>query len=271
MTAPNLPKLAMAIVAAQTAAEMTEKDGTNNFHKYDYVSAEQLIHKCSAWLNGAGLALVPLMSSLLPFEAPAAGGDDRDTKGQEAKGRPTFILQRHYLLVHDSGECLELCQDWPVVPEKGRPTDKAVAVADTSSLAYMLRNLVLVPRVDEGEDFNEDQHRGQPRKDEPRRDEPRKDPPRKEEPREERKAPADKAPDKEDAHDRLWVLLRERVEALPEVVDVTNDNLAKAAEHLFKRPFNDLTDDEVAEHTERLSKVSDERLHNLVGGFFVPF
>lgn len=290
MTTPTLPKLAMAIVAAQASAEMTEKDGTNNFHRYDYVSAEQLIHKCSAWLNGAGLALVPLMSSLMPFEAPAGGGEgDRDTKAQEAKGRPTFILQRHYLLVHDSGECLELSQDWPVVPEKGRPTDKAVAVADTSSLAYMLRNLVLVPRVDEGEDFNEAppaarrDDRRDDRREEPKREpEKRQDPPR-EERRESRPPPKDdrrEDPPRREAardessrspRDELWDLLLSRVEKLPDVVSITDESLFLAARTLFRIDWDDVTDDIAEDELPKLRSVSNERLTQLIATFFTPF
>ena len=44
--------------------------------------------------------------------------------------------------------------DWPIIPEKGRPWDKAHAGALTSSLAYFLRDLLLMPRVEEGTDMD---------------------------------------------------------------------------------------------------------------------
>jgi len=42
---------------------------------------------------------------------------------------------------------------WPVVPDRGRPPDKALASALTTSLAYLLRDLLLMPRVDPADDL----------------------------------------------------------------------------------------------------------------------
>jgi hypothetical protein len=41
---------------------------------------------------------------------------------------------------------------WPVTLERGRPLDKAVAIASTSSLGYLLRDLLLMARVDPGDE-----------------------------------------------------------------------------------------------------------------------
>ena len=43
----------------------------------------------------------------------------------------------------------------PVLPEKGRPIDKAEAGARTYALSYFLRDLLLIPRVDEGSDVDQ--------------------------------------------------------------------------------------------------------------------
>ena len=45
---------------------------------------------------------------------------------------------------------------WAIVPEKGRPFDKAMAGALTSSLNYWLRDLLMVPREDETMDSRDD-------------------------------------------------------------------------------------------------------------------
>jgi hypothetical protein len=51
-----------------------------------------------------------------------------------------------------------------VVPERGRPLDKAFAVALTTSLSYLLRDLLQMPRGDEADmnarnDLPQEQHR----------------------------------------------------------------------------------------------------------------
>jgi hypothetical protein len=57
------------------------------------------------------------------------------------------------MLLHTSGERMEITIAWPVVPDRGRPLDKAVASAATTSLSYLLRDLLLMPRVDEADDI----------------------------------------------------------------------------------------------------------------------
>jgi hypothetical protein len=63
------------------------------------------------------------------------------------------FLVRQFLLLHTSGEERVLSTSWPVVPDKGRPLDKATASAATTSLAYLLRDLLLAPRVDPSDDL----------------------------------------------------------------------------------------------------------------------
>jgi len=126
------PELAKALSAAQKACRPAEKDSYNEFHKYHYASAEAIITEAKAALAAGGLALVPLEQTLL---GSARDGGDR------------FELERKFLLLHPSGECLPLVSHWPVVPDKGRPLDKATASAATASLAYLLRDLLLMPRV----------------------------------------------------------------------------------------------------------------------------
>ena len=44
--------------------------------------------------------------------------------------------------------------DWPIVTGKGKPLDKAVASARTSSLGYLIRDLLVAPRVHPTDDMD---------------------------------------------------------------------------------------------------------------------
>lgn len=135
MNAPENVELYKALIQAQKAAKPVEKDSTNEYHKYRYASAEDVITEARACLNGAGLAVFPISSSL------AREGD-----------RCNVYVS--YRVVHETGKFVDMSSTTPVVPEKGRPDDKALAGALTYSLAYFLRGLLLLPRVEEGTDVD---------------------------------------------------------------------------------------------------------------------
>lgn len=122
------PGLAKALAAARDRCKAAAKDARNDFHKYDYASADNVIAVATEALEGSGLALIPAREELV-----AVGS--------------TYALNRLLFLAHASGEFVPLeTLGWPVVPDKGRPLDKAFAVALTSSLAYKLRDLLQIPR-----------------------------------------------------------------------------------------------------------------------------
>lgn len=129
------PNLAAALVAAMKDAEAVGKDARNSFHNYKYASAEAIISEAREALGKNGLTLMP--TSLR-----------EDTVESRASGEPRRIVIK-YLLVHSSGESLEVVSSAPVCPEKGRPEDKAEFGARTECLAYTLRDLLLLPRVNE--------------------------------------------------------------------------------------------------------------------------
>lgn len=132
------PEIAKALAAAQAACKPAEKDSYNEYHHYHYASAEAIITEARSALAAAGLSLVPLEQTL---------------QGSQKEGEDRFELERKFLLLHASGECLPIVSHWPVVPENGRPLDKATAIAATLSLAYLLRDLCLIPRVSPDEDL----------------------------------------------------------------------------------------------------------------------
>jgi len=135
--APSCPQLAQALCAARKKVRPIEKDAVNAFHRYKYASADGIIEEALRAMDETGLALVPIRQTI---------------DGHEARGANRFELTRHFLLIHTSGETLPVEVVWPIVPdERGRPLDKAAAAAVTLSLAYYLRDLLLMPRVDPAE------------------------------------------------------------------------------------------------------------------------
>jgi pyruvate/2-oxoglutarate dehydrogenase complex dihydrolipoamide acyltransferase (E2) component len=139
------PEIARALSQAQQKCRAVEKDGWNAFHRYHYASSESIIAEAKDALADSGLALIPLEQTI---------------DGHEKTGEARFELRRRFCLLHSSGEWLPINVAWPVCPEKGRPLDKAAAIAATQSLAYLLRDLLLMPRVEAEDDMagRQDRH-----------------------------------------------------------------------------------------------------------------
>lgn len=129
-----MSELAKALVNAQQSAQAVHKDSRNEWHKYAYASAEAIISEARTALSCAGLALLPVSWSVVD--------------GARVRVK--------YRLVHISGESMDLDTETSVVPEKGRPQDKAEACALTYSLSYLLRGLLLLPRVEDEPDRRDD-------------------------------------------------------------------------------------------------------------------
>jgi len=145
---PPMPKsevkfptnLVAALALAQERGRGVEKDSVNNAFHYNYASSEAIITEAKHALRSTGLSLVPLKPKLQELERQNGGRD--------------YLLLRTFELYHVSGESLPLEITWPVIPGNGRPLDKALAGALTTSLAYLLRDLLLLPRVSEGDDMD---------------------------------------------------------------------------------------------------------------------
>lgn len=141
--------LATALLAAQKALPSVGKDSKNSFHHYAYTSAEGMISSCREALHNAGLTL---RRAGWKFDGTPEGG----------------LVHSQFILAHGvSGESATDEVTWICVPEKGRPLDKALAGALTSSLGYYLRDLLLVPREDESEMDRRDDTKYEPRKSAP--------------------------------------------------------------------------------------------------------
>lgn len=124
--------VALALSKAQQQVRAVDHDARNAYHGYNYTSAESIIEAAKDPLAQNGLALLPLEETL---------------NGHASKGEDRFELVCKFLLIHSSGGSMPLLRHWPVCPEKGRPLDKATAAASTLCLAYLLRDLLLLPRV----------------------------------------------------------------------------------------------------------------------------
>lgn len=128
-----------ALVQMQAAVKGVEKDGSNSFHRYKYATAEAIIEEAKPALAASGVVVLPISAEIV-------------RSGEAATLHRVF---RVCWPTRDGEDQLaDMTLDWPIIPEKGRPWDKAHAGALTSSLAYFLRDLLLMPRVEEGTDMD---------------------------------------------------------------------------------------------------------------------
>lgn len=131
------PKLSEALAQARDRCKMAIKGSRNEFSKYDYASADEVIGTAKQAMSGLGLALIPQLQELVVI------GDG---------AMALYALNRTMLLSHSSGEFVPLSvRGWPVVPIKGSPLDKAFAIALTSSLSYLYRDLLQMERGKESD------------------------------------------------------------------------------------------------------------------------
>lgn len=131
--------IATALLKAQQGIESVKKDATNSFHRYNYTSAEEMIGACRKALHDHGLVATR-----------ATWGIDKEI------GEFGAVVSTMTLIHAESGERIDAPITWPIVPEKGRPMDKAIAAALTSSLSYWLRDLLMLAREEEGMDKRDD-------------------------------------------------------------------------------------------------------------------
>jgi hypothetical protein len=144
--------IAEALLAAQQSAQAVAKGSKNSFHNYKYASSEAIIEEAREALTSAGLA-VCAVGSLLRRE-----------------GEHVTVVSQFHLSVGGGveGGDLVVTYETPAILEKGRPWDKAVAAARTYALAYFLRDLLLLPRVEEEQIDRRDDRKFEPRKAEPK-------------------------------------------------------------------------------------------------------
>lgn len=130
---PHIPEpprsLSAALLVAQRAVGSVGKDSRNDFHRYRYVSAEAMISACRAALAEGGLTV--------------------RRRAWEISDDGAFVVSKFEVSYALTGESTVDTVPWYAVVEKGKPADKALASALTTSLSYWLRDLLLIPREDE--------------------------------------------------------------------------------------------------------------------------
>lgn len=149
------PALAAAIVIAQKSVRAVQKLGWNKHQEFAYATADEMISEGRAACNEAGLALLCLGWT---FEPAAPGGREKDPIGR---------VHPLYLLAHESGVCVQLKSSTFVIPDRGRPADKAESASLTGNLGYVYRALLGLAREDappiDGRDDTDYQQGQQPR------------------------------------------------------------------------------------------------------------
>ena len=136
---PVPSNLSDAIVAAQLSIDRVAKSSSNSFHNYRYTSADTMIGATRSALAMAGLAV--------RRESWTISTDER------------YVESVLSITFGPTGESRVDRIAWPIIAEKGRPADKALAGALTVSLSYWLRDLLLLPRDDDGEMDRRDDRR----------------------------------------------------------------------------------------------------------------
>lgn len=135
----EIPKsVAAALVRAQAESHAVEKTAKNTHHGYKYASAESIITAARAALKPAGLAHFCVEWRIARHPEPHVD-----------------CLLVTFALAHESGD-VWTCPpvETPIIPDKGRPEDKASFTALTYATGYHLRGLLCLPRVAEGEEVD---------------------------------------------------------------------------------------------------------------------
>ena len=125
-----------ALVAAQANVTAVKKDGKNTFAGWKYATADELIAESKKNFKTAGLAF-----------------DRKSDKLVYLEGNP--LIESVFNLTHGATkEVTEYTSSWPVIEKKGTPLDKAYAAGLTSSLAYKIRDVLLIPKTNEDDSMD---------------------------------------------------------------------------------------------------------------------
>lgn len=242
--------LAAALVVAQATARAVGKDAKNQHHGYRYASAEGVIIEAREALTTADLALITVAWRFLSATTvDAETGEERP-----ARGGPARVVV-DYLIVHKSGETYPIQTSTPVVPDKGRPPDKAEFAALTANLAYTLRGVLLMPRDDEQASIDARDDRGyDPDRREAAREAPRQAAQREPSQPDPQPAPAGE-PDERGAWEALAKDIRKRIKGYTERAKLKDEivpEVIKLAKRGMPRDLVDGLREFYADHADEL-------------------
>ncbi len=141
--------LARALIQAQRNAKEVQHDKRNKHHDFAYTSAEAIMAEARVALNAAGLAVIQSGWWATAQDVEWTDADGKVSKDQER------TLHVKFAVIHESGERMDSEIEVPILPEKGRPVDKATFAALTFAESYYLRGLLCLPRVSSTDDIDQ--------------------------------------------------------------------------------------------------------------------
>ena len=146
------PTLASALLDAQRSIHAVGKDSKNNYSKYNYASAENIIAACREVLLEAGLTFQRTAWDMSEVSYRHVSNWDKNQKRMADTELAVAVVTMKFKLSHPaSAESEEYAAAVHAQERVGTPLDKAVSAALTSGLSYMLRDILMIPRVDETE------------------------------------------------------------------------------------------------------------------------
>jgi hypothetical protein len=128
------PRITQALVQATLQTQQVAHNARNEFAKFDYTTSEAIFQAVRHPLAESGLSV---RRSGYTVEWGERGDDGAMVDG---------VLWSVFELSHIDGEVRVDRAPWPFEVGKGRPIDRALAGALTSSFAYWLRDLLMLPR-----------------------------------------------------------------------------------------------------------------------------
>lgn len=146
-----------ALLRAREACSEIRRDAVDKRDGFKFVSAETMFKVGGGALTNAGLVLVPVCTKTARDRVESQWPDNLRPKLE-----PALMIIRSFVLRHaESGEQIELELPWPVLMHDKR-IDRAFPAAITSSLKYLVRDLLMLPAVDGDEEGREDDEEPKP-------------------------------------------------------------------------------------------------------------
>lgn len=143
--------LNQALEAAQKMVDAMEKTKVANGVKF--VPTEEMIREARRCLLCSGLVLrrgSTLIQKIDGYSKFAGKGESRALVEQAA-----YCVTIEYVLAHpESGDSREWKRQQVALPEAFQPLDKAIAAALTFDFGYAIRDLLMIPRVEPGEEVD---------------------------------------------------------------------------------------------------------------------
>lgn len=128
-----------ALLKAQKAIEGVSKDKTHSFSHYKYTSSEHLVSVARRVLIENGLVV---------------GRRNWSFEGVTNDSELLKVKSRLFVSHPESGESFDEDVVFPAIVRKGTAADKAICASLSTSLAYWLRDILLLPRMDEAESMD---------------------------------------------------------------------------------------------------------------------